>query len=460
MLRTVGDQSTLWEAILPAAVLGMPDELERVDRLLDDPRFFEPFRAHFHATMGRPSIPIETYLRLMFLKYRYRLGFEPLCREVADSITWQRFCRIPLGGVTPHPTTLMKITTRCGPGAVDALNDALLVKAAEAKVLKTNRVRADTTVIEANVAYPVDSSLLAKGVARVATLARRAQAQGLATRTVVRDRTRSAYRRARDVVNTLRQRGDERRARVWRLNAELAAIGRAAVRDARRVVANAKRQLRRLGPGATGRQQAIVRDLEVLAERLERVAAQTRERVVEGTTPAGGTRVVSLHDPDARPITKGRLGRPVEFGYKAQIVDNEDGVIVDHNIEIGNPPDAPMLVPAVERVARRAGRVPDAVTADRGYGEQKVEDALRDLGVRHVVLPRKGRPNASRREIEQRPAFRKQVKWRTGSEGRISCAKRDFGLARTRQDGIAGARTWCGHGIFAHNLVKIAGLSE
>ena len=110
MLRTVGDAPTLWESILPPAVLGLPSGLAAVDRLLDDPRFFEPYRAFFHATLGRPSIPIETYLRLMFLKYRYRLGFEPLCREVQDSITWQRFCRISLGGVAPHPTTLMKIT--------------------------------------------------------------------------------------------------------------------------------------------------------------------------------------------------------------------------------------------------------------------------------------------------------------------------------------------------------------
>ena len=100
--------------MLPAEALVMPAELERVDRLLDDVRFFAPYREFFHASLGRPSIPIETYLRMMFLKTRYRLGFETLCREVTDSITWQRFCRIPLGGTTPHPTTLMKITTRCG----------------------------------------------------------------------------------------------------------------------------------------------------------------------------------------------------------------------------------------------------------------------------------------------------------------------------------------------------------
>src|SRR5712691_120151 len=122
MLRTVCDQATLWESILPAACLGMPGELEAVDRLLDDPRFFEPYRRFFHPVLGRPSVPIECYLRLMFLKYRYGLGFEPLCREVQDSITWQRFCRISLGARVPHPTTLMKITSRCGERAVTELN--------------------------------------------------------------------------------------------------------------------------------------------------------------------------------------------------------------------------------------------------------------------------------------------------------------------------------------------------
>jgi transposase, IS5 family len=459
MLRTVGGQPTLWESILPALLLGMPAELEAVDRLLDDPRFFEPYRGFFHPVLGRPSIPIECYLRLMFLKYRYKLGFEPLCREVADSITWQRFCRVPLGSAVPHPTTLMKITTRCGEQAVSALNDALIAKAAEAHVLKLNRVRADTTVVEANVAYPVDSSLLAKGVARLAALAERAHQAGLATRTRVRNRTRSVYRRARDVVNTLRQHGDVSREKVHRLNAELAAIARRTVAEADAVVRNARRTVARRGPRATGRQRAIVERLATLADRVGRIAEQTHQRVVEGVTPSGATRVVSLHDPDARPITKGRLGKPVEFGYKAQLVDNDDGIILDHNVEVGNPPDAPMLTPAIERIRARTGRTPRAVTADRGYGEAAVEDALHSAGVRYVALPTKGRPTAARRQIEHRRAFRRIVRWRTGYEGRISCAKRDFGLNRTHLDGIAGARTWVGHGIFNHNLVKIAALT-
>jgi IS5 family transposase len=146
MLRTVCPQPSLWDAILPECARGLPPGLAEVDRLLDDGRFFVPFVACFSARHGRPSIPVETYLRMMFLKYRYRLGFETLCGEVADSIAWRRFCRLPIDAPVPHPSTLEKITRRCGQAAVDDLNQALLSKAAEAKLVKTDRVRADTTV--------------------------------------------------------------------------------------------------------------------------------------------------------------------------------------------------------------------------------------------------------------------------------------------------------------------------
>ena len=85
----------LWESILPERCLETPPELARVDALLDDAAFFEPYRAHFDPEHGRRSTPIETYLRMMLLKsrYSYRLSYEVFCREVADSISWRRFCR-------------------------------------------------------------------------------------------------------------------------------------------------------------------------------------------------------------------------------------------------------------------------------------------------------------------------------------------------------------------------------
>ena len=462
MLRTVNDQPTLWDSILPPELLVLPVELGRVDALLDDPVFFAPFAEHFDASIGRPSIPMETYLRLMFLKFRYRLGYESLCREVADSISWQRFCRIPFGTRVPHPTTLMKITTRCGDDAVAGLNEALLARAAAAKLLRTDKVRADTTVVEADVAYPTDSGLLAKAIGAMARTVARIKAAGGASRTRVRDRRRSAGRRARSIAAKLRLRGEQQRdqaqAAVQRITGELAGIAEQTIREATAVIRNATRAL----GAATGQRKArlhrAINDLTTTVWRTKRVVAQARSRLA-GVMPESSSRLVSLHDVDARPIRKGRLGKPVEFGYKAQIVDNADGVILDHNIEIGNPADAPQLAPAIERITARTGHTPRAVTADRGYGEASVEHDLHELGVRVVAIPRKSKPGAVRREFEHRRAFREKIKWRTGSEGRINHIKRSYGWNRTELTGINGARAWCGHGVFAHNLVKISGLA-
>jgi len=479
MLRTRAVEVSLWEAVLPPEVLRLPEELDRVDALLDDPAFFVSFVPFFDPRVGRPSTPMETYLRMMFLKFRYGLGYESLCSEVSDSITWRRFCRIPIDGKVPHATTLMKLTTRCGGPAVQGCNEALLAKAADAKLLRTNRVRADTTVVPADVAYPTDSGLLAKAIRRIAVTGRRIQAAGGATRTGLRDRSRAAGKRAHGIAAKLRLRSaqgrEEAQATVQRITGELAGLAERAASDAGKLLSNAHRALRRAQAKADalaavggkdaaagrlrGRLRRAVNDLTQLLDVTRRVAAQTRQRVA-GTTPAGATRRVSLHDADARPIAKGQLGKPVQFGYKAQVVDNEDGVVLDHNLEQGNPPDAPQLAPAVERIIKRTGRKPRTATADRGYGEKGVDDALHDLGLRQVVIPRKGKPGKARQAEEHRAAFRKTVKWRTGSEGRISSLKRGYGWDRTRLDGTEGARIWTGQGVFAHNLVKIGALAS
>jgi IS5 family transposase len=100
------------------------------------------------------------------------------------------------------------------------------------------------------------------------------------------------------------------------------------------------------------------------------------------------------------------------------------------------------------------------VTADRSYGEAAVDQELHALGVKRVAIPRKGQPGHARQAIEHTRGFRRLVKGRTGSEGRISHLKHRFGWDRTLMDGIDGARIWCGQGVFAHNLVKISGLIE
>jgi IS5 family transposase len=340
--------------------------------------FIQPFRAHFDPTFGRPSIPIDTYLRLMFLKHRYGLGYELLCREVADSISWQRFCRIPLGGRVPHPTSLVKLTRRVGEQTVERLNQALLDRAAQRKLLRTHKVRADTTVVAANVAYPTDLGLVARAVDKLATTAKRVQAAGGANRTRVRDRRRAARRRARKVAQAIRSRTGDAKQVVFEVTGQVAGLAEAQLADARRVVTNTRRALAR-GRRPAGRLPAVVEELQTTIQRTRRLLDQAHTRLAGGM-PDGASRLVSLHDPDARPIRKGRLGRPVEFGYKAQVLDNADGIVLDHQVMVGNPPDAPLLAPAIGRVIARTGKVPRAVAADRGYGEARVDQELADLG--------------------------------------------------------------------------------
>jgi IS5 family transposase len=457
VLRTSDPRASLWEAILPTEVLSLPAELASVDRLLEDSVFIEPFRPHFDPSRGRPSVPLDTYLRLMFLKFRYRLGYELLCREVADSITWQRFCRIPLGGRVPHPTTLVKLTRRLGEPTVAGLNQALLARAAGDKLLRTHRVRADTTVVAANVAYPTDLGLLARAVRKLATTAKRVQAAGGATRTRIRDRRRAAGRRAREVARALRSRTGDAKQVVFEVTRQVAVLAEAQLADARRVVANARRARGRAG--AAGRCMALVDQLQTTIERTGRLVDQARTRLAGGM-PDGASRLVSLHDPHARPIRKGRIGHPVEFGYKAQVVDNADGIVLDHQVMVGNPPDAPLLTPAIGRVIARTGKPPRAVAADRGYGEPIIDQELADLGVARIAIPRRGRAGPARQAVEHQRGFRRLVKWRTGCEGRISCLKHRFGWDRTLMDGIQGAQIWCGYGVLAHNLVKLGGLHQ
>jgi len=459
VLRTTNPTRTLWEAILPPGFENLPAELARVDALFDDPVFFEPYRKLFSARMGRPSTPIECYLRMMFLKSRYGLGYESLCRDVADSISWSRFCRIPLGEAVPHPSTLGKLTARAGEEVIAELNRALLAKAVGQEVIKTNQVRADTTVVGANVSYPTDSGLLVRAIRLIVGLVTAIHAAGGAKRTSIRDRRRAAGRRARSISAHLKLRNDEAKKAVLSITGELADLAEATATEATRVLANARRALARQGDTASGRLRSSVAELETILERSGRVVAQTRARLA-GTMPASADRLVSMHDPDARPIAKGRLGKPVEFGYKAQVVDNSDGIVLDHSVHQGNPADAPLLAPAVARIKKLCGRAPKAVTADRGYGEAKTDEALSDLGVKTVVIPRKGKPSAARRATEHRRGFVRLVKWRTGSEGRISYLKRRWGWDRTRFDGLAGTTTWCGLGVLAHNAVKIAVLID
>ena len=112
---------SFWESVLPPGLFQMNEELTRVDKLLEDDRFFAPFRERFGTCLGRPTTAVSTYLRMMYLKHRYELGYEVLVKEVSDSFAWRRFCHLSLDDRVPDSTTLIKLTHKYGEGTVRAL---------------------------------------------------------------------------------------------------------------------------------------------------------------------------------------------------------------------------------------------------------------------------------------------------------------------------------------------------
>lgn len=439
MLRLRDGQGVLWESVLPAQATLLSQELTAVDTLLDDERFLEPFVKRFSCRIGRPTIPIETYLRLMYLKHRYGLGYETLVKEVADSLSWRRFCRLPLDGAAPHPTSVLKLTRRFGPEIIKELNQAVLQTAVERKLLRSRRLRVDATVMEADVRYPTDSGLCAHAVSRLGRAVQRLKALGLAVRTRYRDRRRSAGK----LKFRMSHSGLRGRKMVDQLTGQMLELAQATLRQAIRVLHNARRS-RRLSPGGQLRCNRLA--LEV--ERTERVVDQTQRRLAgERSIP---DRLISFSDVDARPIQRGKPQQPTEFGYKVSIADTKEGFVVSHQIYVGSPLDGETLGAAIAE-AKSIGMKVKTVLADRGYGNELGDRALDAAQIADKVIPRVGHPDP----VEATRSWRRRYRFRAGSEGRISHLKRRHGLRRTRLKGHAGATIWAGYGVFAHNLDRI-----
>jgi transposase, IS5 family len=452
VLRETDPQAslTLWEALLPEEARQLPAELAAVDAYLDDERFLVPWETLFDRRLGRPSVPVDTLLRLLYLKHRYGLGYETLCKEVSDSISWRRFCRIGLDRPVPHPTTLVKLVRRAGPDVIEQLNTALVAKLTGDKLLRARKLRVDTTVVEADIDYPTDADLLEHAVRKLGGLVRRIKGRGAASRTRFRDRGRAAGRRMKQLARTLRRRSGVAMAEVDRLTGEVATIARTTLREVQVVADNARRVRRRPGDGQLAR---LVGELDETICATERLLAQTDQRLAGNRVIPN--RLVSLADPDARPIRKGKPRHPTQFGYTLLLAEDERGFIADHQLQQSNPADAPQLAPAVQRVVAVTGRTPGTVVGDRGFGTAANDQVLEALGVKRVGLQRTGTPGKARLAVERTRRFRRLRNWRVGIEARISHLKRSFGLRRTRLRRLGGARTWVGLGLFAYNLQRM-----
>jgi IS5 family transposase len=369
--------------------------------------------------------------------------------EVSDSIHLRRFCRIALSERVPDESTVRKLTRRLGPDTVAELTRVLISSAAREQRFRGRAVRIDSTVVDADVRYPTDAGLASHGVRALAREGRRLAAKVGETKARVRDRSRAMGRRLRAISRTIRRRTGEAKAEVLALTAKTGELLEQSVREARRLAARARARAR--GRGARAKLAAAAQ-LDELADRCERVVAQIAKRVKGEPI---GDRLVSLADPDARPIRKGKLGKPNEFGYVAQICEltpntkrGARGLILPPATLPGNPTEDSLLPQTVAEL-ERLGLSPREVALDGGFNTGPTGQTLAELAPERVFISGRHQPGSRRTQ-------RRLQRYRTGAEGRISHLKRGYGLGRSRLKGHQGQRTWTGWAVLAYNLDTLA----
>src|SRR5690606_12196047 len=318
MLKLREEQITLWDSIIPESVWSLPEELAKIDALLDDERFMQPFLEKHHTRRGRPTKAIETFLRLMYLKRRYNFGYESLVQEVGDSLTWRRFCRIPIDEKMPDPTTLIKARQRYGEEWVEQLNELLLQKLDEAKVLKHRKLRTDTTVVESDVHHPTDATLLQDGVKVITRLVGKIRKVASEATRNFEDKTSEVKQHILSIAKLLRRRTQQSWDELNAITEQVAAMTEDVCQKATAVMNLTK-----------DKGKASVKAMK---EKLGKAITLTQKLVDQAKQVVSGNRIipdriVSFFDPEARPIKKGKLSKSAEFGYKARIDETENGFV-------------------------------------------------------------------------------------------------------------------------------------
>jgi IS5 family transposase len=405
-------------------------------------------------TRGRPGTPAEVVLRLLLLKHIRSWSYAVLEREVRANLVYRQFTRVGAQKV-PDAKTLGRIALALGPEVIERLHERVVTIAREKKIVRGRRLRVDTTVVETNIHYPTDSSLLGDGV-RVLTRTMKAITEiAGAVGAKLRDRTRSVKYRLLEI-------GRASRGRNAQSNKKMEQAYRKLLSATGRVVGQARRFAREVTEGVKrGRSikaqillEAHARYLERMIPLVKQVMRQTRERVLRGNTRALG-KLVSLFEPQTEVIRKGKAAKPTEFGKLIKVQEAEGQIITHYEVYDARPADADLLIPALEAHQRVLGRVPRLVTADAAFYSNKNEAAAHRMGVVRVSIPNRSTKSEERKKLQKSRWFRAAQKWRTGSEGRISVVKRRHGLNRCRYQGPAGMKRWVGFGVIGDNLINI-----
>lgn len=459
MLRTQGSlqQRSFFDSLIEDALKANP-LLSKVDAVLNElPRLLDPFVAAYgkdravrgvDSGFGRPTIPIESVIRLILLKHLHKnCAFRDVEERTKTDYAWKGFAKLSLTDKVPDHTSLNNWELFFGERSIGKLHNQIMDYCAEKRIVKGKKLRTDTTVAPAHIHYPTDAGLLADAV-RVITRTVEKLVPEAKMKRYFRAKTRDVKDKMREIGNSLKKRAGGAKEAVKTITREIVAI-------TERVVERAGKVRDELSGTADLAAFALEKRLDhflSLADTLIRqtVKALRKEHI--------RNRVVSVFQPTMRPIVKGKLWPPCEFGRKLQIDEVEHGIVSAWRIFLTNRNDAKTVIPAVNRHKRRFGRDPTLVAADRGCHSEENQRILKGR-VTHIAIPHRGHTTKRRLRTERARWFREAQDWRAGGEATISVLKRTSAAGKNRAKTEFGYLQGIGWGIIGRNLRTIAALT-
>jgi transposase, IS5 family len=459
MLKTQGSlqQRSFFDSLIADALKANP-LLSKVDSVLNElPALLDPFVAAYgkdradrgvNNGFGRPTTPIESVVRLILVKHLHKnCAFRDVEERTKTDYAWKGFARLSLTDKVPDHTSLNNWELFFGEKAIGKLHNQIIDYCTEKRIVKGRKLRTDTTVAPAHIHYPTDAGLLADAV-RVITRTVKKIKETMRIKTVFRSRMKKVKDKMREIGNSLKKRAGGAKEAVKTIIREILAITGKVVERGRLV----RDELSRTGDILAFAAEKQLDHFLGLAGILigQTVKALNKEHI--------RNRVVSVFQPSMRPIPKGKLWPPCEFGRKIQVDEVEHGIISDWKIFLTNRSDAKTVVPAVNRHKRRFGRDPALVAADRGCHAEGNTTALKSR-VTRIAIPHRGYKTKRRLRTERARWFREAQDWRAGGEATISVLKRTSAVGKNRAKTEFGYLQGIGWGIIGRNLRTIAAMA-
>lgn len=461
MIEARRAQLSFGDGLIAEEVTDLWDDWMRpADQILDDDQLLSTVyealakRRPKSRTRGRRGTPAEVVLRLLLLKHIRNWSYEVVEREVRANLVYRSFTRVG-GGKVPDDTVMNKWALALGPEVIENLHKRVVTIAQQEKVVEGRKMRVDTTVVETNIHYPTDSSLLGDGVRVLTRAMKRIVAIAGEAGAKLRDRSRSVKYRILEIGRAARSKGGAGKEKLQQGYGRL-------LESVSRVVGQAKRFAREIAAGVKKSsdvfQQAALeglrKELDTMAPRVKQVMQQARLRIFGGDVHVH-EKLVSIFEPSTEVIRKGKASKPTEFGKMVKIQEAENQIITGYSVYAKRPVDSALLIPGIESHEEQLGCVPRLVAGDAAFYSASNEKVAHEKGVKRVCVPNRSTKSAERKREQKKRWFREGQKWRTGCEGRISVLKRRHGLRRCLYKGDPGMRRWVGLGVIADNLLHL-----